>query len=58
MIKEVLASTDLSVWAEVSLLMFAAVFIAVTVRTLMTDRDTTGRHANIVMDDGDEAKDD
>ncbi|MBL4687938.1 MAG: hypothetical protein JKY37_25330 [Nannocystaceae bacterium] len=58
MIKEVLASTDLSVWAEASLLMFAAVFIAVTVRTLMTDRSTTDRHANIVMAKEEEAGND
>ncbi len=51
MIKEVLASVDLSVWAEASLLLFAAVFVAVALRTVLTDRKQTERHAAIVLSD-------
>lgn len=52
MIKEVLASIDLTAWAEVALLMFAAVFVAVSIKTLLGDRRQAQRHAGIVLSDG------
>ena len=57
MIKEVLSSVDLTVWAEVALLMFGAVFVAVSIKTLLGDRRQAEQHAGIVLSDGSEASD-
>jgi len=51
MIKEVLASIDLTAWAEVALLMFAAVFVAVSIKTLLGDRKKAEQYAGIVLSD-------
>lgn len=51
MIKELLATTDLTIWAEISLLIFAAVFIAVSIRTLLGDSRQSRCNASIVLAD-------
>lgn len=51
MIKEILHGMDLMLFTELSLVLFAAVFAAVLVRTLRTDRETTERRASIVFGD-------
>jgi len=53
MIKQLLSAIDLSIWAEVSLLIFATVFVAVALRTLLTTREQTERHAALVLSDSD-----
>ena len=54
MIKEVLAHVDLTAWQEVSLLLFAAVFVVVAIRTLLGDRAESRRHAAIAVADDSE----
>lgn len=51
MIKEVLNYFDASLFAEVAVVMFAAVFVAIVIRTLLTGKETTEQQANIVLDD-------
>lgn len=51
MIKDVLESFDLLLFSEIALLLFTAVFAAVLVRTLRTDKKTIERHASIVFGD-------
>ena len=51
MIKQALTQLDYSMFAEVSLAIFALVFVAVTLRTLMTKNETTDRQARIVLGD-------
>ncbi len=49
MIRDVITAVDLTVWAELSLLIFAGVFAAVSVRTLRTDRSLTDANARIAI---------
>ena len=51
MIKEILNFLDYGFFAEVALLMFLGVFLAVTVRTLLMDRRVSESHADIVLSD-------
>lgn len=51
MIKDVLESFDLLFFSELALLLFTAVFAAVLVRTLRTDKRTIERQAGIVFGD-------
>ncbi len=54
MIKRLTTYLDYSIFAEVALLMFAAIFIAIVVRTLLTRSDVTKRQADIVLGDNTE----
>lgn len=51
MIKKLTTYLDYSVFAEIALLMFAAIFIAVVIRTLSTRSDITRQQAKIVLGD-------
>lgn len=51
MIKKLTEYLDYSLFAELALLMFAAIFIAVVIRTLKTRSDITNQHAKIVLGD-------
>ncbi len=51
MIKELLNYLNYGLFAEIALLMFLGVFLAVTVRTLLMDRRVTRSHADIVLSD-------
>ncbi len=51
MIKETLAGMDLLPFTEAALLIFFAVFAAVAIRTLRTDRRLIDRQAAVVLDD-------
>jgi len=51
MIKKLTSYLDYGMFAELALVMFAIVFIAVVVRTLMTSRDVTSEQAKIVLGD-------
>ena len=55
MIKQVLNQIDITVCAEISLLVFAAVFVCVSIRTMFSNRGAALRHANIALDDLSEA---
>ena len=51
MIKKLTTYLDYSMFAELALLMFAAIFIAVVIRTLRTRSDITEQQAKIVLGD-------
>jgi hypothetical protein len=51
MIKKLIEYLDYSVFAELALLMFAAIFIAIVIRTLTMRSDITKQQANIVLND-------
>ncbi len=52
MIKDVVSFLDYSNCAEISLAIFVTVFVAVTLRTLLTNRNTTEKMAMIPLDEG------
>ncbi len=52
MIKNLTSYLNYSVFAEVALVMFACIFIAVVIRTLMTSSEVTEKQSQIVLDDG------
>ena len=54
MIQWALKQLNVSIFAELALLMFAIIFVAVVIRTLLTRRDVTLRQANIVLGDSTE----
>lgn len=54
MIKKLTSFLDYGFFAELALAIFACVFVAVVVRTLMIKRETTNEHANIVLGDQEE----
>ena len=59
MIKNVLTQIDFySFCAELSMILFAGVFIAITVRTLFTKADITAAQALVVLDDNREVRHD
>ena len=51
MIKLVLSQFNASVFAEAALVLFASVFVAIVVRTLLTKSETIQQQANIVLGD-------
>jgi hypothetical protein len=51
MIKQVLEYINVSLFAEIALLIFAITFIAIVLRTLMTRSEITKKQANIVLGD-------
>jgi len=54
MIQQILNQIDYSLFAELALVLFAIVFVSVTLRTLLTRSDVTRRQAEIVLHDGPE----
>ncbi|HMO14242.1 MAG TPA: hypothetical protein PKD64_10825 [Pirellulaceae bacterium] len=54
MIKDLLNRLDYGVFAELSLVLFVCIFVAVAIRTLLTRSDSANRFANIVLDDKNE----
>lgn len=51
MIKKLLSALDYGLFAEIALVMFAVVFIAIVVRTLFMKREDTKQQAEIVLDE-------
>lgn len=51
MIKQLTSFLEYGVFAELALAIFAAVFIAIVIRTLMTGSEVTKQNARIVLDD-------
>ncbi len=51
MIKLVLNQFNASLFAELALVMFALVFVAIVIRTLSTRTETINEQANIVLGD-------
>jgi hypothetical protein len=51
MIKQVLEYINVSLFAEIALLIFAITFIAIVLRTLTTRSEITKKQANIVLGD-------
>lgn len=51
MIKDVLRYLDYSSTAQISLLMFFAIFVIVTVRTLLQNRQLSDQHSRVIFDD-------
>ncbi|MFK7769153.1 MAG: hypothetical protein AB8B55_18170 [Mariniblastus sp.] len=49
MIKNLTSYLDYGIFAEIALAIFAAVFIAIVIRTLMTRRDVSEQNARIVL---------
>ncbi|QEG20418.1 hypothetical protein [Mariniblastus fucicola] len=54
MIKKLTSLLDYGVFAEIALAIFAAVFIAIVIRTLMINRETATYQAGIVLNDKEE----
>lgn len=54
MIKKLTSFLDYGVFAEIALAIFAIVFIAIVIRTLMMRSETTKRQASIVLGDQEE----
>lgn len=51
MIKKLTGYLDYGLFAEIALVIFAAVFVAVVIRTLLMRFEDTNRMAHIVLDD-------
>lgn len=54
MIKQVLNQIDISLYAELALVLFSMVFVAVVVKTLMTKSEITNQQARIVLGENSE----
>jgi inorganic pyrophosphatase/exopolyphosphatase len=54
MIKKLTSFLDYGWFAEIALAIFALVFVAIVVRTLLMRRETTTKHAQIVLKDNEE----
>jgi hypothetical protein len=54
MIKKLTTYLEYSLFAELALLMFAAIFIAIVIRTLRTRSDVSKQQAKIVLGDDSE----
>ena len=54
MLKDVLTAVDLTFWAEAGLVLFAVVFVAIAIRTLLGDRHLSARHAAIALESDDD----
>lgn len=52
MIKDVVSFLDYSICAEISLAIFITVFLAVSIRTMLTSRKESHRMAMIPLEDG------
>lgn len=52
MIKDVVSYLDYSLCANISLVIFMVVFVAVTIRTLVGRRDAMNQNASIVLEEG------
>lgn len=50
MIKNITSFLDYGIFAEIALAIFASVFVAIVIRTLLTKTDITKRQAQIVLD--------
>ena len=51
MIKTLTSYLDYGMFAEIALVIFALVFVAVVIRTLLQDSNLTTQQANIVLGD-------
>jgi len=51
MIKKLTSFLDYGLFAEMALAIFAAVFVAIVIRTLMMKSETTAQQASIVLGD-------
>ena len=51
MIKQLTSFLNYGTYAEIALVIFALVFIAIVIRTLLMKSDATKQLANIVLDD-------
>ena len=51
MIKELTGYLDYGLFAELALAIFACVFVAIVIRTLLTKTETTYQQASIVLED-------
>ncbi len=56
MIDRIAQLLDYTVCAEIALVMFAAVFVVILVRTLRTSRAASSRQARLPLDDGTQRK--
>jgi hypothetical protein len=56
MIKALTSYLDYSIFAEIALVIFAVVFVAVVIRTLLTDSHVTSYQAHIVLGDQSEER--
>jgi hypothetical protein len=54
MIKKLTSFLDYGVFAEIALAIFACVFVAIVIRTLMMGSETTTKQASIVLGDSEE----
>lgn len=54
MIKKLTSFLEYGVFAEIALAIFAAVFVAIVIRTLMIRSDVTKKNAQIVLQDTEE----
>ncbi|MBN8600086.1 MAG: hypothetical protein J0M26_03475 [Planctomycetes bacterium] len=52
MIKDVVSYLDYSLCANISLVIFMVVFVAVTLRTLLVRKDSMNQNASIVLEEG------
>ncbi len=55
MIKKLTSFLEYGVFAEFALAIFATVFIAIVIRTLMMRQETTEQNARIVLGDNEES---
>ena len=51
MIKQLTEYLDYTLFAEIALVLFAFIFIAIVIRTLLLKSETTREQANIVLED-------
>ena len=56
MIKQLMDHLDYGVFAEVALLIFATVFVAIVIRTLATRSETLEYQSRIVLDENTETR--
>lgn len=56
MIKKLTSFLDYGMFAEAALTIFAVVFVAVVIRTLMMPKTETSQHAQIVLEDNKETR--
>lgn len=54
MLKDVLTAVDLTVWAEAGLVIFAIVFVAISARTVLGDRQRSERNARLALEGDDD----
>ena len=56
MVKLILNVCNFSLFAEIALLMFFGIFVVVSIRTLLTNRQTMEANAQIALQDNSEIK--